>query len=147
MIVIREFTPTDIPSVSRVVKESLGERYSSSLYITIHNLWPGGFLVLVKGGTVVGFVSAVVSGAKTARVLMIAVQPSERGLLHGSRLMEELSTNCLSKGLDTITLEVRKSNTKARAFYEKLGFSVVGEIGRFYTNGEDAFRMAKVLQS
>jgi ribosomal-protein-alanine N-acetyltransferase len=147
MIQIRRFSPTDVATIARIVKESLGESYASSLYLTIHNLWPEGFLVILKDGKVVGFVAAVISGSKTARVLMIAISPSERGMLHGSKLMEDLSANCLSRGLDTITLEVRKSNDRARAFYEKLGFSVVGDIKRFYSNGEDAFRMMKVLQS
>jgi ribosomal protein S18 acetylase RimI-like enzyme len=51
------------------------------------------------------------------------------------------------KGYDTVVLEVRKSNKEAITFYELQGFSVCGEIGNFYSNGEDAYKMMKVLRS
>jgi len=51
------------------------------------------------------------------------------------------------RGLDTITLEVRKSNKNAISFYERLGFTVFGEIEKFYSNGEGAYKLMKVLQS
>lgn len=147
MIVVRKFSPTDIPSVSRMVKNSLGETYPPSLYLTVHNLWPDGFLMLLEDSSPVGFVAAVVSGPKVARVLMLAVEPERRRRSVGTMLMDELFKNCLARGVDTVVLEVRKSNAQARKFYERLGFSVFGEIKNFYTNGEDADKMMKVLQS
>jgi len=147
MIVVRKFSPTDIPSVSRMVKNSLGETYPPSLYLTVHNLWPDGFLMLLEDSSPVGFVAAVVSGPKVARVLMLAVEPERRRRSVGTMLMDELFKSCLARGVDTVVLEVRKSNAPARRFYERLGFSVFGEIKNFYTNGEDADKMMKVLQS
>ncbi len=147
MLVVRNFSPTDIPVITKVVKDSLGETYPSSLYLTIHNLWPEGFQVALSDGRIVAFVAAVVSSPKVARVLMLAVRPECRGQFIGSTLMDELYRQCIGKGLDSIVLEVRMSNTRARAFYEKLGFKVFDEIKKFYTNGEAAFKMMKVLQS
>lgn len=147
MTLIRQFVPADIESVTKVVKRSLGETYPPSLYLTVHNLWPEGFMVLVEDGRVVAFLAAVVSGPKVARVLMLAVLPEHRRRAFGKHLMAELCAVSLTKGLDTVTLEVRKSNRQAMAFYERLGFSVFGEIERFYSNGEGAYKMMKVLQS
>lgn len=147
MILTRPFTPTDISSVVRIVEESLGEIYPPSLYLTIHNLWREGFLLLIEEGKVVGFVAAVPSGAKVARVLMLAVLPGHRNRSHGKALMKDLYENSLAKGMDTIVLEVRKSNRAAISFYEQQGFSLCGEIKKFYSNGEDAYKMIKVLQS
>jgi len=73
MIATRPFSPTDIPSVVKVVADSLGESYPPSLYLTVHNLWRDGFIVLSEDGNIVGFVAAVPSGTKVARVLMLAV--------------------------------------------------------------------------
>ncbi len=42
---------------------------------------------------------------------------------------------------------MRKSNKDAIAFYERQGFSLYGEIREFYSNGEDAYKMMKVLQT
>jgi len=117
------------------------------LYLTIHNLWSEGFLVLVDGGKIVGFVAAVPSGAKIARVLMLAVLPQYRKKSYGKILMKQIYETSMAMGMDAVTLEVRKSNRDAIAFYKSQGFSVSGEIKKFYSNGEGAFKMIKVLRS
>lgn len=147
MLTIRAFSPTDIPHVMEIVRQSLGETYPPSLYLTIHNLWPEGFLVASEDGKVAGFVAAVPSGQKVARVLMLAVLPDVRGKSLGRSLMEQLYASCSMKGYDTVVLEVRKSNKEAISFYELQGFSLFGEIGNFYSNGEDAYKMMRVLRS
>lgn len=147
MISTRTFSPTDIPSVTKVVAESLGETYPPSLYLTIHNLWSEGFIVLIEDGRMIGFVAAVPSGDRIARILMLAVTTGRRRLSYGTRLMNELYSSCGRRGMDTIVLEVRKSNKSALAFYERHGFSVCGDIKRFYSNGEDAYKMMKVIQT
>ncbi len=147
MRLTRQFVPTDIPSVVKIVQESLGENYPPSLYLTVHNLWSDGFLVILEDRKIVGFVAAVPSDSKVARVLMLAVLPQYRKRSYGKILMEELYENSIAKGMDSMILEVRKSNTRAISFYELQGFSVNGEIKKFYSNGEDAYKMMKVLQT
>jgi len=147
MITIRAFSPTDMPHIMDIVKRSLGETYPPSLYLTVHNLWPEGFLVASEDGNIAGFIATVPSGQKVARVLMLAVLPEVRGKSLGRNLMEQLYATCGMKGYDTVVLEVRKSNKEAITFYELQGFSVCGEIGNFYSNGEDAYKMMKVLRS
>lgn len=147
MRLTRQFVPTDIPSIVKIVQESLGENYPPSLYLTVHNLWSDGFLVILEDRKIVGFVAAVPSDSKVARVLMLAVLPQYRKRSYGKILMEELYENSIAKGMDSMILEVRKSNTRAISFYELQGFSVNGEIKKFYSNGEDAYKMMKVLQT
>lgn len=147
MIRIRQFVPGDIPAVTRIVKASLGETYPPSLYLTVHNLWPQGFLVVQEGRAVLGFVAAVISGTKVARVLMLAVAPEHRRKSIGQMLMEALYEACAMNGIDTVALEVRKSNASALQFYRRQGYEVEGEIKNFYSNGEDAFKLVKVLQT
>ena len=147
MILIRAFSPTDIPAVMRIVSESLGETYPPSLYLTIHSLWREGFLVILEDDSIVGFVAAVPAGGKVARVLMLAISPGYRRRSLGIKLMNELNSNCVQRDIDTIILEVRKSNRDGLSFYEKQGFTVYGEIREFYSNGEDAYKMMRVLQT
>jgi len=147
MIVIRPFSPTDVPAVMTVVKQSLGETYPPSLYLTVYNLWSDGFQLLLHDGRVVAFIAAVPTGTKVARILMLAVIPEFRRKTMGKKLMSRFYQICLERGLDSVILEVRKSNKEAIAFYEREGFSVYGEIPNFYSNGEGAFKMTKVLQS
>jgi ribosomal protein S18 acetylase RimI-like enzyme len=117
------------------------------LYLTVHNLWSDGFLVITEERKVVGFVAAVPTGQKVARVLMLAVMPENRRRSLGKILMGELYASCRAKGFDTVMLEVRKSNGAALAFYEREGFSIFGEIKSFYSNGEDAWKLTKNLQT
>jgi ribosomal protein S18 acetylase RimI-like enzyme len=147
MMLVRPFSPTDMPSIMEIVSRSLGETYPPSLYLTVHNLWRDGFLVLQAEGVLVAFVAAVPSGERVARVLMLGVLPERRRMGYGRRLMSELCSNCIAKGYDTVILEVRKSNKDAIEFYERQGFVLTGQIGSFYSNGEDAYKMCKTLQS
>ena len=125
----------------------MGENYPPSLYLTVHNLWSEGFLVITDDGKVTGFVAAVPTGQKVARVLMLAVLPENRKRSLGKALMAELYASCIAKGYDTIVLEVRKSNKSAITFYERQGFSIFGEMRNFYSNGENAWKMMKSLQN
>jgi len=144
---IRQFVPGDIQAIARIVKSSLGETYPPSLYLTVHNLWPQGFLVVQDGRIVVGFVAAVISGSKVARVLMLAVSPEHRRKSIGQMLMQAIHEACAMAGIDTVALEVRKSNASALQFYRRQGYELEGEIKNFYSNGEDAYKLVKVLQS
>ncbi len=144
---IRRFTPTDVRRVQEVVKSSLGETYPPSLYLTLHNIWPDGFLVMEEDGQLVGFVAAIESEKRVARILMLAVLGEYRGRSFGSILMNELYARCIANDVHTVKLEVRKSNKGALSFYERQGFAVTGELNNFYVNGEGAYMMTKVLES
>ena len=146
-MLIRRFSPSDVNPIMHIVKKSLGETYPPSLYLTLHNLWSDGFLVLEDARKILGFVAAVESEKGVARILMLAVSPEHRRRTLGSALMNELYSKCREAGLNMIRLEVRKSNSAALYFYEAHGFSVSGELSNFYLNGEDAYQMTKVLQS
>ncbi|MDH3364812.1 MAG: GNAT family N-acetyltransferase [Thermoplasmata archaeon] len=146
-MIIRRFTPSDVRPVMEVVKASLGETYPPSLYLTLHNIWQDGFLVMEEDGRLVAFVAAVESEKRIARILMLAVLREYRGRSLGSILMKELSARCIANDIHTVKLEVRKSNKIAIAFYERLGFAITGELNNFYVNGEGAYVMMKVLES
>ena len=144
---VRRFSISDIHAVMRVTKRSLGETYPPSLYLTINNIWADGFMISEENGQVVGFVAAVESEKRVARILMLAVLPEHRQRSHGSQLLRKLEARCMAGAFQAIRLEVRKSNLAAISFYEHHGYSVVGDIKNFYLNGEDAYQMMKVLQS
>ena len=74
----------------------------------------------------------------------IAVHPEYRGSGIGSLLMEKLIDIALKDGINSMTLEVRKSNLVAQALYSKYGFEIGGLRKRYYAdNGEDALIMWK----
>ena len=72
-------------------------------------------------------------------LVTLAVDPpmQRRGIAH--RLLFEVYRLAIEAELRTIALEVRASNTRARALYEQFGFTRVGNLRAYYANNnEDA---------
>ena len=60
----------------------------------------------------------------------------------GTRLLLTIVTEAIARGAESISLEVRVSNTVAQAMYEKFGFSVTGvRKGYYIETQEDALVM------
>ncbi|HOA55038.1 MAG: ribosomal protein S18-alanine N-acetyltransferase [Acetivibrionales bacterium] len=77
----------------------------------------------------------------------IAVHPEFRCIGIGSALVEALLKEAESRGLTALTLEVRKSNSRARSIYMKYGFEDGGMRKAYYSdNNEDAIIMWKRLK-
>ena len=145
MLRVRQFSPTDLPAISALVKESLRENYPPSLYLDIHRWWREGFLVAEDGGYILGFLAAVVSAPQVARVLMLAVHEPWRRRRIGSYIMDAFLRECGMRGMKSVELEVRKSNVPAIQFYTRYGFQISNLIPRFYTDGEDGLKMRRHL--
>jgi ribosomal-protein-alanine N-acetyltransferase len=142
---IRPFVPNDIPSIASIVREALRENYPTSLYLDIHRWWREGFLVADLDGHPVGFLAAVLSADGQARILMFAVSTSFRRRGIGRQMMDSFLQACAMRGLRRIELEVRTSNEEAIRFYKIYGFELAGVLPKFYTDGEDGYKMIRHL--
>ena len=81
-----------------------------------------------------------------ANIVNIATHPDFRRREFASALIDALEEFLSSKGVDSIFLEVRVSNTPARALYEGKGFAVVGTRKNYYRfPTEDAAVMLKTI--
>ena len=95
-------------------------------------------LVAEIDGRVVGYLMAwrIVD---ILHVLNIAAEPAARRRGIGSALLLAAADEARDRGLERITLEVRRSNAGARAFYAKFGFVETGVREGYYAeDGEDA---------
>ena len=103
------------------------------------SLW----LVAVEGDDVVGYVgSQTVLG--WSDMMNVAVHPDHRRKGVGEALVIALEEALKAQESTFLTLEVRASNSPAKAHYEKLGFSEVGRRKNYYRNPkEDALIMRK----
>ena len=142
---IRPFVPNDIPAVASIVREALRENYPTSLYLDIHRWWREGFLVADLDGHPVGFLAAVISADGQARILMFAVSAGFRRRGVGRAVMDAFIQTCGMRGIRRIELEVRLSNTEAIALYKRYGFEIAQMLPKFYTDGEDGYKMIKHL--
>ncbi len=128
-----------------IVREALGENYPTTIFLDIHKWWRDGFLVAEVNGNPVGFLAAVIPANGHARVLMLAVTAGFRARGIGSLLMQAFLQHCGVRGLKRIELEVRISNKAAIRFYERHGFNIFHTLPRFYTDGEDGYKMVRYL--
>ena len=142
---VRPFGPNDLAAVAAIVKDSLRENYPASLYLDIHRWWRDGFLVAEWHGSAVGFLAAVINAPQQARILMLAVYSSHRRHGFGSALMNAFLNECGMRGVKSVELEVRKSNVEAIGFYNRYGFETTSVLPRFYTDGEDGYKMMRHL--
>lgn len=84
--------------------------------------------------------------ADELQVMNIATEPAARRRGHGRALLQDLIQTGQSRSVRWVTLEVRRSNTAARALYGAFGFEEQGIRQRYYSdNGEDAVVMHLAL--
>ena len=84
--------------------------------------------------------------ADEVHVTNIAVRPDARRRGIGRALLGRILDDARARSLRLVVLEVRPSNTEARALYESFGFRVVGRRrGYYYDTGEDALVMEASL--
>ena len=76
--------------------------------------------------------------ANEGHITNVAVDPDYQGQGLGRRLMNELTSRVKALGVDSMTLEVRPSNTVAINLYTSLGFRSVGQRPKYYTNPVEA---------
>jgi [ribosomal protein S18]-alanine N-acetyltransferase len=84
-------------------------------------------------------------GDDVAHLNLLAVIPAVRRTGIGRRLLDWLQVTALESGIRCIDLELRAANTGARAFYERLGYELNGQIPGYYRGQEAALRMSKRL--
>ena len=86
-------------------------------------------------------------GDERAHLVLLAVQPLQRRMGIGRRLVDWLLESALTAGMASVHLELRADNAAGRRFYRALGFSETILIPRYYEGREAAMRMIRVLRA
>ena len=105
-----------------------------------------GFAAVEKeSGRVISYAGMVMSACE-GDITDVATHPDFRRRGISRAVMERLIDFSIERGIESIALEVRVSNSGAIALYEALGFEIAGKRPRFYrTPPEDAYVMIKHL--
>ncbi len=98
------------------------------------------YFCLEEDGKVIGYVGMWQS-LDEGNINNIAVLQEYRRKGYGKLLLEHLIAYGKEHNLSFLTLEVRESNTGARALYQSVGFLEVGRRNKYYERCEDAILM------
>ena len=96
-------------------------------------------------GELAGFVLLMNNPDGAAHITTVGVAPEHRRRGIGRKLIKEVDRMLGKKGVSTVVLEVRVSNTEAQELYAQAGYAIVKRMQRYYHNGEDGFLMMKSL--
>ena len=80
-----------------------------------------------------------------AELMQVMIRPDKQGNSFGSQLMKTAEDLLLLEGISDLHLEVSETNTKAIAFYKRLGFIQIRIRKNYYGHGQNAWVMRKRL--
>jgi ribosomal-protein-alanine N-acetyltransferase len=148
-IVIREFRPADAAPIMEIQQASPAmAQWRAADYERVARNPHGIVLIGIGSGApnlVAGFLAAISTGEE-AEIQNVAVRLDCRRRGIARALIEEAHRRLGARGVRSMFLEVRRSNTAARALYSHLGYAECGLRRRYYTNdGEDALVLRREL--
>ncbi|HWP56295.1 MAG TPA: ribosomal protein S18-alanine N-acetyltransferase [Candidatus Acidoferrales bacterium] len=139
---LRRIEPADLDEVMRIEKSSFPTPWSTRFFVEELRAPCAQSFVACRNGRIVGYILYwVLPGALD--IHNVAVDRDYRRQGVGRSLLNAAIAEAKERGLQRVTLEVRRSNQIAQSLYYKLGFVVQGVRAGYYSdNGEDAFVMA-----
>lgn len=138
-MIIRDFQLSDIDDVLAIEYEAFSDPYPVAILLQLHD-GGAGFIVAELGTRVVGYIIFWIRNG-IGHIIAIAVNSNYRKMHIGSLLLDRSLKIFHSNNINTVGLEVRKSNTPAVNFYLKHGFVKVDEEDNYYNDGEAAIIM------
>ncbi len=137
----------DIDGVLEVEKGCFPTPWSRNSFISeVRDNDDAYYYVAKLGDKIVGYIGSWFI-LDEAHITNVAVHPSFRRLGVATQLFNFIFTVGRANGINSITLEVRKSNYGAQRLYRRLGFVVTGmRKGYYQDNNEDALIMWKRLK-
>ena len=146
---IRRYRPSHIENLMEVERASFGrDAYDRKLFAEYSHKC--GELFLIAEGIfglhrrICGYSLTCTRGDR-AELVSIAVYPALRGRGIASALLASTLRRLRRRKIARLSLMVRLTNTAARAFYEKFGFSAVRTVHGYYEDGGDGCLMGKQL--
>ena len=143
--VVRKLMPADLSAVMEIEKASFRHPYDEKQMLYEMNENPVAYLyVAVVDHEVVGFIDFYIT-FNSASISQIAVKETFRRKGIGEMLLQQMEKDFQTQAdpIEFSTLEVRKSNEGARAFYLKNGYEEITVKKQYYDDGEDAIYMVR----
>ena len=147
-MIIRKATLDDLDQIEIIENECFVDPYKREDLIYELTTNPCAIvLVAIIDDKIVGFIDYMITFTSST-ISQIAVTKDYRKQNIATELllaMEKTFPNDIDDQVETITLEVRKSNLAAQNLYRKNGYIDITIKKAYYRNGEDALYMLKRL--
>jgi ribosomal-protein-alanine N-acetyltransferase len=141
-VVLRPCFENDLPRVLEIEEASFPLPWKREFFLSeLHNPHSY-FWVVEKAGYVIGYLCCWFV-ADEGEILNIAIDPRYRRCGFGKILIKEVITVAYQRGVHTLYLEARVSNTTAISLYKSFNFHEAGVRQRYYADGEDALLMVR----
>jgi ribosomal-protein-alanine N-acetyltransferase len=145
---LRPAVEADLNQVVQIERASFGDPWTEESFRRLLGGHPAIFLVIgyPPDLRVAGYVIAFSVG-EDAELLNVAVEPTFRGRGLAGQMLDAVMVELGGRGVRTAFLEVRESNSAARALYDSRGFTEVGRRRNYYRRPvEDALVMRRILE-
>jgi ribosomal-protein-alanine N-acetyltransferase len=134
----------------------LPENYSSSFFLDLYERFPEPFVVAEEDTTIVGYAMCRIERSipsfrftglsKKGHLISIAVLSKYQHQGIGEAMMKEIMKTMVDHyDAKEMYFEVRVTNMVAISLYRKLGFQVARTLQGYYSDGENAYLMARKL--
>ena len=144
---LRPMREADLSAVMRIEDRAYPFPWTLGIFRDcLHAGYP--MWVQEQGGEIVGY-GVLSIAADEAHVLNLCTAPGHEGQGLGQRMLQALLRIARGAGARRVFLEVRPSNPRAIALYDRQGFNEIGRRPRYYpaasNSREDAIVMAMEL--
>jgi [ribosomal protein S18]-alanine N-acetyltransferase len=144
-IFVRPLFESDLPALMMIERASFSTPWRETTFRGLLFRKDSDLIAATRDGRVVGYAVCWTVGDQ-AELGNVAVAADERGRGIGRRLVDAALESVRARGAKECFLEVRESNTEARALYEKCEFEAIGRRRNYYARPtEDAFVMRRDL--
>ncbi|HOU14595.1 MAG TPA: ribosomal protein S18-alanine N-acetyltransferase [Anaerolineae bacterium] len=154
---IRRLEAKDIPAVTSIDRLVFRDPWPESAYVQELYFNPNAHYFVLQltpamptrswserraalASQIIGFVGVRVE-IDRGHISTLAIRPEWRGWSLGELLLHKALDQAIHHGAETVSLEVRVSNTIALNLYTKYGFEQVSRLRGYYSDGEDAYFM------
>ena len=136
-MLIRKMTEGDLAEVYSIEQETFSDPWSEEDFCNSMREANNTYLVVEIEGTIAGY-CGYWGICGEGYIYNVAVKKEFRRHRIGYQMLKELLNDAKSRGIASLTLEVRISNEPAILLYEALGFERAGIRKDFYTKPKES---------
>ena len=141
---IRRIKSEDIEEIVKLENEVLNTTLGSEILTLAIRSEMAYYYVYLDDNRIVGYISSSFDGT-SIEILNFCVYKEYQKKGIGTKLITHLLDELYLRGANNSVLEVRESNTNAISFYERIGYKTIHVRKNYYSNGENALMMQKLL--